>query len=156
MGFKCFFVPTLFQIFWMYIGLCWNVDICHRVCVLYKKQNKKTNKKKERERDHFSQELQCPVRIMETCWGVKQRIWWLFDILWLLVFPTWIPYYFAKWILNTSGLFLRLHSQDGFQAWMSLLFSVLDSESKSNDLVIFLVILFFWNLKLSPLVTGQR
>lgn len=47
MGFKCFFVPTLFQIFWMYIGLCWNVDICHRVCVLYKKQNKKTNKKKK-------------------------------------------------------------------------------------------------------------
>lgn len=44
MGFKCFFVPTLFQIFWMYIGLCWNVDICHRVCVLYKKQKKKQKK----------------------------------------------------------------------------------------------------------------
>lgn len=45
MGFKCFFVPTLFQNFWMYIGLCWNVDICHRVCVLYKKTKQKTNKK---------------------------------------------------------------------------------------------------------------
>lgn len=46
MGFKCLFVPTLFQIFWMYIGLCWNVDICHRVCVLYKKQNNKNTQKK--------------------------------------------------------------------------------------------------------------
>lgn len=56
MGFKCFFVvvPTLFQDFWMYIGLCWNVDICHRVCVLYKKQNKKqTNKKMALENSSF-------------------------------------------------------------------------------------------------------
>lgn len=31
----------------MYIGLCQNVDICHRVCVLYKKKNKKQKQTKK-------------------------------------------------------------------------------------------------------------